>query len=488
MIFFLRVLFFWMLMSSPGWIVNANEFDEITLPEYRGFIAVSPNSPYFVDEDGRGFIVIGQNDAVPWPGLSTLLNRVSPAATEAYIRDLRAHGVTVSRVMIEYTQEPHTYFENPVGTFSEPIVQFWDDFIALAEAHGLYLLLTPYDTFWQNRNWERYPYSGEIGGPCPTRRDWLRDPACIQAHKERWRFIIERWGASPNIFAWDLMNEIDIWWDATPQEIEAYVTEMAAFVRQTEMEAHGHSRLLTVSSAAPVPQGALGQIIYNHPALDFANTHLYIGENTEPKNTIGSAVVTAGGVVQSRDLIRDERPYFDSETGPINEWIVDVNFDKEYHHNMSWAHLMAGGAGSGMRWPYTTPHWILPELRDNLLGLARYASTINWADFNSININHRVRSNVRNVIDYGISDGHMALLWLLLDTRNNPELTFEGVTITINEVLPDAVYSVEFWETYRGEILHTTEFTAQNGQMSIQLPDFELALKDLALIIRTVQD
>jgi len=37
-------------------------------------------------------------------------------------------------------------------------------FDALAEEHGLYLLLTPYDTFWQSHNWENYPYNAAVGG------------------------------------------------------------------------------------------------------------------------------------------------------------------------------------------------------------------------------------------------------------------------------------------------------------------------------------
>lgn len=464
--------------------VAAQPAPEITLPQYQGHISVAPNGRYFVDEQGQGFLVIGQNDGVPWPGLSTLLNRVSPVATENYVRDLREHGITVSRVMIEYSQEPHTYLENPVGTFSDSMVQFWDDFIALAEEHGLYLLLTPYDTFWQARNWEGYPYSANMGGPCETKRDWLTDPACIEAQKNRWRFILEHWGRSPNIFAWDLMNEIDIWWDARPEEIEAYIEDMAAFVRETETALWGRSRLITVSSAAPIPDGHLGRIIYNHPALDFANTHLYIGEITDPLSTIGPAPVMAGGVVLSLEAIRDNRPYFDSESGPINNWIEDARFDAEYHHNMSWAHLAAGGAGSGMRWPYTTPHWILPEMRDNLLGLARVASTLNWADFNSRNVSPDVRASSRSILDVACSDGQTALIWLLLDTRQDETVTFTGTSITIRDVLKDGAYQVEFWETYEGNLLHTMEAQVQGGAVEVALPDLTDDLKDVAIIIR----
>jgi mannan endo-1,4-beta-mannosidase len=455
------------------------------LPTYQGYISVAPGGRYFVDEAGQGFLVIGQNDGVPWPGLSALLNRSAPQATEAYIADLRAHGITVSRVMVEYAQEPHTYLENPVGVFSPSMVQFWDDFIALAEQHGLYLLLTPYDTFWQSHNWAGYPYNADAGGPCVTRRDWLTGRACIEAQKNRWRFILEHWGGSPNIFAWDLMNEIDIWWEATSDEISAYIDEMAAFVREVEMERWGRTHLITVSSAASVPEGGLGRAIYRHTALDFANTHLYLGPAIkDPQNPIEAGPMMGGGVLRSLQSIRDDRPYFDSESGPIDDWIGDVDFDREYHHNMSWGHLAAGGAGSGMRWPYTNPHWILPELRDNLLGLARFAATIDWAHFPSRNINDDIRLDRPDIFRIGCSDGRTAVVWLLRDTRQEDAPTLPGVTLTLDGVLQDGAYTVEFWETYVGTRLESVTAQAEGGMLAVTIPALDPALKDIAIIVR----
>lgn len=474
-----------LVTSSPVLEGTVTAQSDITLPTYEGYISVAPDGRYFVDEQGQGFIVIGQNDGVPWPGLATLLNGISPEATEAYIQDLRAHGVTVSRVMIEYAQEPHTYLEDPVGTFSPSVVQFWDDFIALSEKHGLYLLLTPYDTFWQAKNWGRYPYNAALGGPCDGTRAWLRDDACIEAQKNRWRFIIDRWGGSPNVFAWDLMNEIDIWWDAPAPTIQAYVDDMAAFVRDYELERWGRAHMITVSSAASVPEGRLGRIIYQHPALDFANTHLYLGPAIkDPENTIEAAPTMAGGVIRSLDMITDNRPYFDSESGPIDNWIGDTAFDVEYHHNMSWAHLAAGGAGTGMRWPYTNPHYILPEMRDNLLGIARFAATIDWASFASANANRHLKPDTRAAIAIGCADADLLIAWLLLDSSRDDAGTLAGVTLAIDEALADGAYTVEFWETYEGRVLETGTLTVADGAGSVTMPEAAAPLKDLALVIR----
>ncbi len=455
----------------------------IALPVYEGYISVSPNGRYFVDEQGRGFLVIGQNDAISWAGLNTLFDGTSAEETERYVQDLRAHGITVSRIMIEYAQQAYSLLENPVGTFSDAVVAFWDAFIPMAEANGLYLLLTPYDTFWQSANWESYPYNTAMGGACETRGDWLTGRACIEAQKDRWQFIIERWGGSPNIFAWDIMNEIDLGWEATTDEIDAYITEMAGFIRELEMATWGRTHLITVSSAESVPEGALGRVIYQHPALDFATTHQYIGEISDPSNPILPGTTMAGGVLLSLEQITDHRPYFDSESGPIADWIVNPQFDQEYHHNMSWGHLASCGAGSGMRWPYTNPHYLLPELRDNLLGLARVASTINWADYASENVTANVSTGTRTVFRSACSNGFTALVWLLADRRTDETVQIPGVTVTINDLFEDGAHIVQYWETYAGELLYSEPAYTVDGITQIVIPDFGVDLRDLALII-----
>lgn len=457
----------------------------VPLPSYRGMISVTKNGRYFQDEDGQGFLVIGQNDAVSWPGLGTLVDRLSPDSTEKYIVDLRAHGVTVSRVMIEYAQYQSNYLENPVGTFSPSMVQFWDDFIRLAEKHGLYLLLTPYDTFWQAKHWGSYPYNAALGGPCKTPRDWLTAPDCIAAQKTRWDFILKRWGNSPNIFAWDLMNEIDLWWGASAGQIDAYVTDMAAYIRKTEQAAWGRTRLITASSAAAIPVGTLAGIIYNHPALDFANTHLYVGSGVKaPKDAVELVPEIVGAVKLSLDAIKTPRPYFDSESGPIDHWIVDAALDAEYHHNLSWAHLASCGSGSGMRWPYTNPHWILPSMRDNLLGMTRFTATVDWTHFDSHNVTLKTRVSQPNVYKTGCADSDTAILWLLRDTRQPNAPLFDGVDVELSETLADGAYVAEVWDTHAGRILQTVTVNATNGTLSIPLRAIDPGLKSVAIKIQ----
>ena len=88
---------------------------------------VRVRKPYFATEDGAPFHPIGQNDAITWPELEGLFRRRDCATVEAYFRTLAAHGVTVLRLMLEYSQFESRYFERPAGSFEPNMVRLWDE-------------------------------------------------------------------------------------------------------------------------------------------------------------------------------------------------------------------------------------------------------------------------------------------------------------------------------------------------------------------------
>ncbi|NJO83121.1 MAG: hypothetical protein HC828_10065 [Blastochloris sp.] len=337
------------------------------------------------------------------------------------------------------------------------------------------------------RCWHEYPYNAALGGPCNDWREWLTSPDCIAAQKNRWQFILERWGGSPNILAWDLMNEIELYWGCTPEEMYNYISEIATFVRETEMALYGKAHMLTVSSAAPVPDIELGRTIFNHPALDFANTHVYAGLGVmAPVNAIECAEETAGAVKLALHAIGKPRPFFDSESGPIDVWIEDLALDTAYHHNMSWAHLAAGGAGSGMRWPYTEPHWLVPEMRDNLLGLARFAAAVDWTHFESRNMTSSIRLSKGGILKAGCADGYTAIVWLLADARLETTPTLGGTTVYIVNALRDGTYCIDVWDTNTGMPITGMIAQVTDGKLAFTLPHFATPPADVALLIRVL--
>lgn len=438
-------------------------------------IVVAPGGRY-LQKDGRAFLIIGHNDALTWPGLSPLLDRSDPRAAEEYLHKLKIKGLNTLRVMIEYAQFDGGLLENPLGTYRPAVVAFWDTFFQWLEKYDLYAIVTPWDPFWMERNWARNPYNSQNGGLVPDMKGFLTNPATVAAQKDRYRFLIDRWGGSRHLLAWELLNEVDLWWGANPDEISRWIEMMAGFIRGYQREKYGFNSLVTISSAAPMPSGRLDEVIYNHPSLDFATTHLYTGPGMNaPLNTTDAAEEVALAVTYAGMTIKDKRPYTDTESGPIDAWIGSPKFDAEYLHNISWAHLASGGAGTGMRWPYRNPHILTDEMLDVLGGISRFAAAFDFTGFAPDNITGDLRTDPKCRI-YGIADRRRALLWILRDSLAQGKVRPAAVAW---KAIPAGAYRVSYWDTWRHEWLRR-ETRTLSGRTTWRTPSFA---RDIAIVL-----
>ncbi|RYF67445.1 MAG: hypothetical protein EOO22_19410, partial [Comamonadaceae bacterium] len=208
--------------------------------------------PYFVTSHGQAWTPIGHNDAISWPELAGLFRRRNIGAVRQHLLELRTQGVTCIRLMLEYAQHRHRYLERPAGRFVPSMVQLWDDLFALCEETGMYLLLTPFDTFFTWRHWHRHPYNSANGGPCHDRRQWLTCKPMRDAVRGRLEFATRRWGGSPALFAWDLWNELHpAHGEDDPSHCMSFVSELSEFLRTLERRLHGRAHLQTVSVFGP---------------------------------------------------------------------------------------------------------------------------------------------------------------------------------------------------------------------------------------------
>ncbi|GLC27857.1 hypothetical protein [Roseisolibacter agri] len=350
----------------------------------------APRAPYFVLDTGESWTPVGANEAVTWPELAGLFHRRDLAGVEAHLLRLRGLGVTVLRLMLEYCQGEHRYFERPAGRFVPAMVRLWDDLFAICARIGMRILLTPFDTFFHWQRWHRHPYNRRHGGPCAHRTQFLVCRETREYVKRRLAFATERWGGSGVLFAWDLWNELH---PAQAGDDEAamhdYVSDVSGSLRELEVRVHGRSHLQTVSVFGPElrRRPSLRELVFAHPTLDFASAHFYAERTIDaPRDTIAPAVVTGALVEQALAAIPDDRPFLDSEHGPIHTFkdrgcTLPAPFDDEYFRHMQWAHLAAGGAGGGMRWPNRHPHTLTEGMRAAQLALSRFLPLLDWTCF-----------------------------------------------------------------------------------------------------------
>jgi mannan endo-1,4-beta-mannosidase len=287
------------------------------IPSVLPWIIVSKESPYFITDQDKDWHPIGQNDAINWLDLAGLFRRRNLASVESYLRMLSDNGVTCMRLMLEYCQAEHHYFERPAGYFQPNMIRLWDDLFALCEKYRLRILLTPYDTYWMWIRWCQHPYNKKNGGLCNKRSHWLLCPEMRNLIKNRLAFASERWGGSGALFAWDLWNEIHA--KHALHSVEAlyeFVEDIGGFLRKKEIQIHGRAHLQTVSIFGPDinKQELVTECIFRHRALDFANIHIYEkGAIDNPKNTMDVAISAGRILRECIDEIKDNRPFFDSE-------------------------------------------------------------------------------------------------------------------------------------------------------------------------------
>jgi hypothetical protein len=434
------------------------------------WIETAADAPYFVTEPGDHGTPIGQNDAITWPELAGAFRRRDMASAEEYFRRLQESGVTVLRLMLEYCHGSHRHLERPVGVFQPNMVRLWDDLFLLCERYGLRLLLTPYDTYWMWLHWAHHPYNQANGGPCAERSNWLLSREMRSAIKQRYSFAIERWGGSGAIFAWDLWNELHPAHAGDSTEPFAdFVDDLGEFVRQAEIRHWGRSHLQTVSFFGPtlVENPHIAEVVFRHPALDFASTHLYEQDTIDcPRNTVDPAISTGKLVREALAQIDDLRPFLDSEHGPIHLFkdrrtTLPEAFDDEYFRHMQWAHFASGGAGGGMRWPNRTPHTLTQGMRTAQSGLVRFLPLIDWQRFRRRNLNEEISGTHCHLALFGSGDEEQAIAWLLRtdslapDGRVRQDVEPVLTSITIPSLRP-GTYRITTWDTFQGLATNVT--------------------------------
>lgn len=466
----------------------------VTLNPPLSPLRVAPGGRYFETAEGSPFLFIGPNDAVTWQGLQGLFQRRNLAEAEAYLADLAAHGINMLRLMLEYCHHDGYCFESPVGHFNPDLVQLWDDLFALCERHGMRVLLAPWDNFWMARRWHRHPYNHANGGPAHGPAAFFTDEATIQATERRFQFVIERWGGSPALAAWDLFNEIDPYWGGGPAEQHAVISRLSHTIREAERRLWGFTRLQTVSVFGPRPSEGYEALIFRHPDLDFATTHIYSeGAIDYPFETVAPAVAMARWVRHALERVAPGRPYMDTEHGPIHMFndhnrALPEAFDDEYERHLAWAHLASGGAGSGMRWPARDPHLLTPGTKRMLRGMAAFADLLAWGTFAPQDANAEVEVGACRVIPFACRDEQQAIIWLLRDKPPHqaegmlPERPpLEDVPLSLHG-LARGRYRVTLWDTRagsaRGELRAEV---ADDGRLPLTIPELP---NDLALAVR----
>ena len=447
--------------------------------QHLSWIARAPGRPYFVTDAGEAWTPIGQNDGISWIEWRGLLHRSDLGAVERHLAYLRDSGVTCLRFMLEYAETGEHFFEQPAGTFNPAMVQLWDDLFRLVAAARLRILLTPLDTYFHWVRWDLHPYNAANGGPCADRASLMVSPKVRALVKARLAFATRRWGGSGALFAWDLWNEMHpVQGEDRPDCFDDYIGDVGPFLRDLELRLHGRAHPQCVSVFGPELHWKpwLNGPVFRHPALDFANNHFYEeGTIDHPQDTVAPALAVGKLVREALAEITDQRPFFDSEHGPIHSFkdhriILPEPFDDEYFRHMQWAHIASGGAGGGMRWPNRHPHALTAGMRRAQRALADFLPSVDWRRFDRRPIDVEVGDP--EVACFACGDADQAVLWLLRtapvlpDGRVDPD-RHSAVSVRLPGLAAGAFMAV-MWDTRAGRLIDRLPVTADAHGLAIE--------------------
>ncbi|MGH7973384.1 MAG: cellulase family glycosylhydrolase, partial [Limisphaerales bacterium] len=277
-----------------------------------------------------------------------------------------------------------------------------DRVLAQAERRGILVMLCldyhgmfeVKPDFWGGNNyWPRHPYNAANGGPCQTQNDFFTNPDAKRLYEKRLRYIVARWGAFPNILAWEFFNEIDNEYKYLKHaDVVAWHRDMGRRLRSLDPYHHLVTSSFTGGSERPD--------LYSLEEMDFAQYHSY--NEKHPARMMAEK--------SSRFFEKYNKPFFVSEYGTDwKGWKPDTDPHLRALHQAIWSGAFTGAAGTGMTWWWESihsanlyPHW--SALNAFLRGTGVARSDMRPAKFSQTQ---------SAVTPFGIAAKNEALVWLL---------------------------------------------------------------------------
>lgn len=351
-----------LVLRSGGKTVRAKGPSVKVAVEKGGFVRVDPKNPRaFRLSSGQPYFPLGAN--IGWAG---------ERGTRDYDDWLPAYGRAGANWGRVWMSPSWTTFglESPATGFGRiDLANAWrlDYALDLATKHGMRLALCidSYNVLRDRINWpewERSVYNAANGGRLKTPSEFWTDAETMRRYRDKLRYVVARWGASPNVFAWEFWNEVDGVTDYRVEPVARWHAEMATYLRKIDPYRH-----LVSTSYGGNGAGAGDAKVFGLKGLDFSTSHIY--EATD----IALAVADA-----ERRLGALGKPHFVGETGADTTGSRSEDDPTGLQlHDPLWASLAAGSAGGAMLWwwdSYVHPKNLYPLLTP----VSRFLKGVDW--------------------------------------------------------------------------------------------------------------
>lgn len=200
-------------------------------------------------------------------------NALSP---KEFLLRMAEAGINTLRMVVPGEYERGV--EPELGKYNPDFLKSTDEVFGIAEELEIYIVLCLFDyaSFyapWMENAWQYGIYSTKF----PHHKDFFGSRELRKYEKGRLEFLVDHFRRYSNIFAWELMNEMNYLGKDYGDTCEAVTMEwfddMARFVRGIEPQ---HMTTASLSG------GETWDSLYSHPFNDFVQVHTY-DEELNPK-------------------------------------------------------------------------------------------------------------------------------------------------------------------------------------------------------------
>lgn len=321
----------------------------------HGWLQVAPNKRRLQFMDGTPFFAIGQN--IAWPEAPVLIGHSGPKPVYIagfedvyhYINHLADCGGNFVRLFMSPWGTGLEWEQ--VGLYRQDRAAALDSMIALCEARGLFVQLN----FELTKGYDGPPYAWEnhplrIALGITDKLQLLTNDSAVALHKQLVRYLHARWGHTPHVAIYELINEMDGWPDFDNRRalFADWHTKTISFIRN---ELADECHLITSSFATP-PYGAF----YELPGIQLTQIHHYTNDLNDNRNRW--KILNGKGLVGEKKGILSwyDKPSLVMELGLINGPVnaadaddITICNDVSFHNSL-WAITFSGTLGTGMNW------------------------------------------------------------------------------------------------------------------------------------------
>jgi len=328
-------------------------------PARHGFVRRSADDPRYLEfDDGTPFFAVGENLA--W------YDSRGSLAYEDWIPKLAASGANYIRLWMPSWAMGLVYPPATLEDWSARLDRAWqlDRVIELAEQHGLYVMLSvqnhgPFELGgFFGSGWDANLFNVANGGPLAHPSEFHGSAEAREIFRRYLRYVVARWGHSPNVFCFELWNEVDL--TERPESMEPLVDwhrEMAGLLRELDP----NDRLISTSTSDelmtftawlgnfPIEDYPLEfEPVWELPEIDFVQLHSYQIWGWNVRLPVADTIFRL-----SDRMARYGKPVLVAEAGVDFRGIAETlqaDPQGEGFHDLLWAGAFAGGFGSGMSW------------------------------------------------------------------------------------------------------------------------------------------